>query len=442
MHYDRVDLLAYLEQNAELVDLDAVASHLAICTSCTTTLNELAAFEALLQRVVLDDAARDVANMPPLGGATLYREEDIRRARERRDADDTYNTLSMLARGAWAAYLDKLPFRRTEGLVERIITAAIVELDRNTEEALALLDAAESLLPSLDARAALHLGADIEKNRANAQRELGAYPEALAAAERALVIAESWPGGGFDYAQSLYTRGTVYFKMGRYDAALADALHSGKRFAEFRAIQRVIHARNLEAVVRTEQGEVAEALRVYRLIRPQAEQIGDLGMVARSTANIAVALFRLGELAEARTYAYDAKTQYTTLSIEGEVVRTDWILAAITFREGGREEGLVAQEKAAAAFEARNMLADAAFVRLHMVGDLLTIGAWQEAARLARVAAETFARSGVRLHQMEAMAYLREAVEQQSATVGLVEYVRDYIAADDPARPFTPVSVS
>jgi tetratricopeptide (TPR) repeat protein len=401
-------------------------------------LRELADFSTLLQGAVLDDVAQITPREPPVERLSEILNTSRRRQMERDGAKDTFEQLLKLKREDWQMYLDHAPTKRTEALAECIIAAAVGELDRDAKGALALLDEAETILPWLDPRAVNHLGADIEKNRANAHRELGSYPEALAAAERVIAIASDWAGGGFDIALGIYARGTTFFKMGQYKEALKDAIDAGYRFAEFGAIQRVIYARNLEASVHTEEGAVAEALHVYRLILPQAERIGDVVMAARATSNIAVAQFRLGELSEAESFALDAKRRFTELGIESEVIRSEWVLAAITFSKGAHEEGLTGQYRAARAFEQHNMLADVAFVKLHMVGDLLSIDVWDEAERLAREAADTFAQSGAKLHQMQAIAYLREAVEKRSATRELVDYVRAYIAADNPLRAFTP----
>jgi hypothetical protein len=53
-------------------------------------------------------------------------------------------------------------------------------------------------------------------------------------------------------------------------------------------------------------------------------------------------------------------------------------------------------------------------------------------------AADAFARNDARLHLAEALSYLRQAVEERTATPELAEYIRSYIEADDSSAPFAP----
>jgi hypothetical protein len=63
-----------------------------------------------------------------------------------------------------------------------------------------------------------------------------------------------------------------------------------------------------------------------------------------------------------------------------------------------------------------------------------------EAGALAGEAADTFARAGARLHLSTALSYLREAVQHRAATLELVQYVREYVMADEEGRRFEPPS--
>jgi hypothetical protein len=61
---------------------------------------------------------------------------------------------------------------------------------------------------------------------------------------------------------------------------------------------------------------------------------------------------------------------------------------------------------------------------------------------MAGQAAEAFASAGARLHLSTAQAFLRQAVQQRSATLELVQYVRDYVKADEEERMFAPPSAA
>ncbi len=86
------------------------------------------------------------------------------------------------------------------------------------------------------------------------------------------------------------------------------------------------------------------------------------------------------------------------------------------------------------------MLADAGFVKLALTEELLRLEQWDEAGMMAGQAAEAFAHAEAKLHLSAALAFLRQAVQQRSATLELVQYVRDCVKADEEERLFVPPS--
>jgi tetratricopeptide (TPR) repeat protein len=269
---------------------------------------------------------------------------------------------------------------------------------------------------------------------------LGRYEEALNATVTAERFAEEVRTGAFMHAQIIYTRGTVLFKMGRFAETIKAAREASYRFAEYGDVKRVIHARNLEAVALTEQGETAEGLRVYLLIAQQLQLIDDPQMAAYVTVNIAVSHLRLGNYVDAREHTLEAQERYRKLGAESEIVRADWALGVIDLRVGETRTGLARLRDAAAAFEALKMPADAGFVKLDLTEELLRLEEWDQAGAMAGEAAETFATAGAKLHLSTALSFLREAVQGRSATLELVRYVREYVTADEEGRSFEPPS--
>jgi tetratricopeptide (TPR) repeat protein len=438
-HLMAVDLLAFMERDDTTVDLRLAESHLASCSLCSARLADLRSFETLLADTI---QLTSIDTLPPIEQVpeflTLLTNESRRQERARDVAEGTFGLLRGQPLETWRATLAAAPHRHTGELIERIVEEAIIELDRRATHTLALLDEAMRVVASLEPRLRPHHEAEIWKNRANALRMLGRYEDALVAAGHGFTVAEHASGGAFTLAQLIYTRGGILFKMGRLIEALADARDAGIRFSEFGDIRRVIHARTLEAAVQVEQGEVAEALRIYKLLLPQLERLGDAPTAARVTANIGVAYGRLGNTSEARRCVIAARGQYAVLGLDVEVIRADWALAGILLLEGRTTEGLSLHRDAAMAFEERGMLADAGFVRLDMAEALLTRGALADAASLARSATEVFSRNGAHLAFMRALAYLRESTERQLATPTLVQYVRKFLITDDHAAEFHP----
>jgi len=438
-HYSTADLLAYLDEDTEVVDVAAVAVAVTSCATCAERLRDLEGLGRLIKgQDTWDEADGPVTQLPSIMHVLT---ESDRIAREKRLAERDFAALREEPFEMWSAYFLAHPEARTEGLARYIIGAAIAELDRRPAYALALLDAVDAFAAELsDWHSQLECRSDAWKNRANALRMLGRYEEALDATVTAERFAKAIPTGAFLLAQIVYTRGTVLFKMGRFADAIVSARDASLRFAEYGDTARVIHARNLEAIALTEQGDVAEGLRVYLLIARQLEHGEDAQMAARVAENIAVAHRRLGAYNDARAYAHAAQEQYLKLGAASEIIRVDWTLGLIDLQTGETAAGLARLRTAAAAFETLDMVADAGFVKLALTEELLRIEEWSEAGMMAAQAAETFARAGAKLHLTTALSFLREAVQQRSATVELVQYVRDYVTADEEDRRFEPPS--
>jgi hypothetical protein len=83
-----------------------------------------------------------------------------------------------------------------------------------------------------------------------------------------------------------------------------------------------------------------------------------------------------------------------------------------------------------------------ALAKLDLTEELLRLEEWDEAGTMAGRAAEAFARAGAKLHLSTALAFLRQAVQQRSATLELVQYVREYVKADEEERTFAPPSAT
>lgn len=57
---------------------------------------------------------------------------------------------------------------------------------------------------------------------------------------------------------------------------------------------------------------------------------------------------------------------------------------------------------------------------------------------LARSLVTLFTAAGVTLASVNALDFLRRAVENREATAATVRYIRDYVASDNPKRAFQP----
>jgi len=279
---------------------------------------------------------------------------------------------------------------------------------------------------------------DAWKHRSNALRHLGRYEEALDAAEIAEAFYASLLTGAFDVAQAQYTRAGALFKMTRFAEALQVLAIAHATLRDFGDSVPLAKTIMLEASILIDQGDVATARQRWRDVLPMLEALGNDGEQARVLANLGECNLRLGNLDQAMEDAQLAVSRYRRLRMEAESSRSEWTIGMVHLGRGASDEGLRVLENAAADFEARGMAADAGFVKMDVCEELLRREEWTEAEVIARALVPLFIAPGVTLTSVGALDYLRQAVENREATAAVVRYVREYVTADDPIRPFDP----
>jgi len=431
-HLSDKELLAYRATNA----LDApVDAEIASCEVCTQRLAETDRFLAgLADPNTWRESLREGKGFEE--GLTALRAETAARAEMEHAAVEAFRELEGLPAWEWPERVRRL--RPNELLTRRLIDAAVAALDQSPEEALMILEAGEVSTRKMPPRTAAAYRAEVWKNRANAFRMTGAYEEALAATSRAARYTRLWPTGTYALGQVIYTRGTILFKMGRYVEADDCADAAIEYLRDFGDRQRIAYAKNLKAAICTEDGRLREAVIIYSELRPEMEELQDAFGVATMTANLATTNVRLGNLKVARKFAIEALQRFIDLGSTANEVRMKWVLGSIRESEGDRDGAISQLRSVAAEFEGIGIYGDAARVKLEIAEEFLRCEDWEEAEKLAREAAETFAKNDARLHLAEALGYLRHAVEARTATPELAEYIRSYLEADDSSARFTP----
>lgn len=435
-HPDRLTLLAYLD-GAMPIDRDAIGAHVSECSECRRTLHEMQ------QRVfVLADgdvfaflADRDDTERAQLRAELLRVEERI--AADDAYAEECFALLKERPLRSWDAAARTHAEFRTLALMRRVLREVEREMDRRPAYALDLVGFAARWVRGEEAASRITLG-DVWKQRSNALRHLGRYPAALEAAEMAEVFYESVAGSEFDVGQARYTTAVVFIKMNRYEDALGALDRAEELLAPFGESVPLAKVEVLRAGVLFQQGDVVQAEARWRAVIPALTRLGDDTELARVRANLAECRRAAGAYDDALTDAKAAIAAYRKLGMDAERIRAEWTVANLRVASGDVVQGLQALHDSAVAFERLGMVADAGFVKLDIVEELLRQREWSAAAPIARAIVEVFTAAGVTAGSVEALSYLREAVEHQSATLPLVQYVREFVAADDPARMFQP----
>jgi tetratricopeptide (TPR) repeat protein len=280
--------------------------------------------------------------------------------------------------------------------------------------------------------------ADIWKHRANALRHLGKYPQSVDAASIAEAFYDSLLTGTFYAAQARYTRAVTLFKMTEYADALSDLRSASETLKTFGDSVPLAKTLILEGVIRFEQGERETGAVLWRDAALLLEKLGGGIDLARVHANLAEYELSKGNLDDAERRALAAGAEFRSLEMDAEIIRARWTLATIALARGDSAFGLRQLHEVAEEFSARNMSADAAFVKLDITEELVRRHLWEPAKEIAVDLACFFGSAGVTLASVAAIQHLRTAVENEQSSPGLVRYVRDFVAADDVARPFSP----
>jgi tetratricopeptide (TPR) repeat protein len=418
-------LLLYVE-GAASIDRAPIAAHVLACRACRETMEEL----QQVLRLVQQSDVRGYVDAPDddraLLRAALLQEVDAAVA-DRTAAEGVLDALRDQPLALWDWFLEEHPEHRTLGLALRVLQEAETELDRRPERALELTEIAERIAGRLsDVECRSTLG-DAWKHRSNALRHLGRYDEALDAAHLAEAFYRSLQSGDFDAAQAQYTRAVTLFKMTRYAEAMAELRVAIMHLKPFGDTVPLAKAIMLEAAIRIEEGDVRGAQALWRAVFPLLQRFNEVVEQARVLANLTECSLRLGDYDAA---LYDAQ--------RAVAIRSEWTIAMAHLARGDADLGVRELTAVAAGFTARGMALDAAFVKLDLCEELLRREEWEPAEEAARELTVLFSAARGTSARAHAADFLRRAVENRRATAEMVQYVRSYVLADDPAQPFSP----
>ncbi|HKO02667.1 MAG TPA: hypothetical protein VJ032_13290, partial [Thermoanaerobaculia bacterium] len=307
------------------------------------------------------------------------------------------------------------------------------------DDALLATDVAATVieyLPEPDADETWELRSSVTRTRSNLLRMLGRLEEALESAIGSEVLAAAFATGGYAYAQARQTRGLALFALQRYEEALSIAREAAGRFSEFGDRRRISHARMLEAACLLEQGRIDEAKRVNAEIMQLLDKLNDRRTSAHMAANLGVMSLRMNDTISARRSTEEARRLFQELSMETEIIRTDWILAVIDLRDGAAGTNAIARlETAADAFAELKMVDDSATVRITILEQMVAEQRWEDAARLASDLVATFLQTGARVDLANAVFILRNAISRRQATPEMVRSIGVHLPAFVPIGP-------
>ncbi len=413
--------------------------HTAECASCRSTLDFFAVAE--------DDLSDVDVWEPMMGSATreALMTYAARIADEDREAEELLQPLfDAPAQAAWLNLNTKRRF--LSGGVARCLSAHAHSICQNEPlDALTFADAAISVAEALPddnypANAIYEVRGTAWKERANAQRFLGQFPEAIESLSRAERAYKHLASPSLGLSAVAYVRACVFCDQQRLDEAAAMAERAEHGFAHLGDDDRRMTALFLRAVIKFEARDIGDAASLFRQVIAYAESMNNSLWIARGSDALGNCEVHRGNLGEASMHFHKALTLFREVGSASELIRTEWGIANVLLHGGKQSEAIRRLRDVAAEFETLGMITDAALVRLDLVDALLALGQTRQIVDVASRLFRVFTDAGMLTGALTALAYLREAASAGTLTPDGVQSVRSFLrqAERQPALLFVP----
>ena len=440
-HYDEEALVTMLDTGAGTSD-----PHLTRCPECA---GKLESFRLVTD--ALHDAAtwdkRQLADAPnPATLATLRTFADTMAA-EDAAAEGYLAELLAGPREGWVGRLAEHPEWRTAGTVRRLIAATDRALDTMPADAVEITALATEIVEHLDP--ASHRPDTLARLRGAAWRERAYalfYTGKMADAERAVTVAEKHFGGcvveEYDLARVGIVRALVERGLEQYVSAMSMARRSASWFADFEDTPRVVAARIAQAQLQFSMSDFGAA---YSNLSELDELLGETDSLqtrAVLLGNLGYCAWKLGRVADAIQFHQSAYVISSELGMESEAIRSQWNIASILASDGNIDEALRQLWSLHEDFSRRGMAGAATDVALEVAELLVARESYADAEQICRAAMKYVESAGLVQTgpALTALAIMREAMHNRTATTAAVKQVREYLRRlpHEPAILFAP----
>jgi tetratricopeptide (TPR) repeat protein len=416
-----------------------ILRHTAECASCRSTLDFFSVAEEDLSDV-------DVWE-PVMGSAThdALMSYAARIADEDREAEELLQPL--FASPMQAAWLNLNKKRRflSGGVARRLSAHAHSICLSEPLDALTFADAAVSVAEALPddtypAKAVHELRGTAWKERANAQRILGKYPEALESLLRAERAYKRLVSPSLGLSSIAYVRACVFCDQVRLDEAASMAERAEHGFAHLGDDDRRMTALYLRATIKFEARSLDNAAVLFRQVIEYGESMNSPLWIARGSNALGKCEVHRGNVSEASLHFHKALALFREIGSAHDRLSAEWGIAKVLMQGGKQSEAIRRLRDLAAEFESRGMVTDAALVGLDIADALLGLGQTRQIVELATRLFLVFANAGMLTGGLTAIAYLKEAASAGTLTPDGVQAVRSFLprAERQPALLFVP----
>ncbi|MEO8036056.1 MAG: tetratricopeptide repeat protein [Acidobacteriota bacterium] len=404
--------------------------HVEACAECSAEVGELRGIIEAVERGGMSQTPRLTT---PAGELANLAE---RLQREREEAPSLVREI-LASPQPWLPGIPATPRFGTVGVVRALLQAADEISMREPQRALSLTELATGIadvLAGYPAGALARIRSHAAREHAFALYYAGRFHEALETAEHAGNHLRGVPGSEYDRARADIMRAIVLRELDRTDEAIPLVRSAADVFREHGDQQRYLSAQTTLAALSLRVGDARRALAISLAVSRESHLEPLSSLAAMTMQNIGVSYAALEQPLLARQSLSEASSQFAALGLTAEKLRADWALARILMQTNMLQEATTSFERLRTSFASLGMPSEAALASLDLVECLLLLDEADAAYDECRsvVAALTQSGLGTTARARTAIAYLREATAERSATPSLIQSVRAHL---DPVTP-------
>lgn len=359
--------------------------------------------------------------------------ETARRLRYEREsaAELVARLLRETPRGQWSS-LAKRAELQNAGALEHLSKEVDRRLDQSPQEALTIAQLATKIVDTLPRGAypavtLAQLHSHAWKDLGQALSVLSRYDDALAALEKA--EGELAPYGALAHDQAIVwlVRATTLQEVRRYDESLALLNECRVIFGAHADRRRAMICGIAEGALLHRLHRHREARDLYLPLLMVARELRDMNSLACLNNVIGHSCVSLNELETAEHHLTEAIQQFHMLAQPLNATKAELARGRILLRRGQHAKAIVHLARIRDEFLRHELVEEAGLCGLDMVEGLLATDAAVQAETLARRIVHEFTTARLNERALTALGYLSEAIAARSASVPMVESVREYI---------------
>ncbi|HEX9983506.1 MAG TPA: hypothetical protein VGF69_09590 [Thermoanaerobaculia bacterium] len=440
-HLHEHELLACAESDLSAASED-IRAHLAVCEACRALLEKLRAIDDELRSKDVWILCEDLRAMTIKSLASLLRTAaEVDAARER--AATVLRPLLTSPSAFDQAHVTRDARLHSGAGVQLLCDAAEQQRERLPVFGLDLATAASTIASKLLGQRSMYsLLGRAETERAIALIAMGRLSAADDALQRAEVaLDKSEDVTDWEYARVHLTRAILSTTAERYAEAIAQATAAAEGFLAAGDVDRYLRARVAQVSALLARRDYTSAAALAEEVLTAAKKSNNKLLLGRAYNNAGLSHDGLGLLDSAMAFYSEAAALWDELDVPVESSRTDWSIASLLLREGMFVEAVEQLALIPPQFEALGMANDAALARLELAEALLLAERPGEVASVLDGVTMHFTHEGLTHSANLAVAYLREAMANDSVSPHLLRYVRSYLEQLSPTKqtPFVPL---